>query len=408
MRGILYGPPNPLLLGEKPHRNRGLAGVSVAEGEHGPSAPRRPAAPPQRGLRSGLAPFFWRAQCVGWSLFAIADLVDRQLTYHDPLAALALTVLSTGLLVLLSLGLHSLYRRPRFTDGLTPRTLVRVGLLSAGAALCLVSVLSLARLATGWAIPAWQPLEEFLIPLTHYTLVFLGWSLAYLWLRSELEGRMQAERAARAEAEALRAELQQLRLQLDPHFLFNALNGVAEELHESPQTALAMLGELSVYLRHSLAGIDHPLVTVAAEATALAAFLRIQEARFGPRLAATLSVAEDARERDIASFLLQPLVENAIKHGDRSQKLRILIAITTPPGRLDVRVENTGRLMLAAEPMREDVARGTGVGLANLRRRLALHYPDRHSFTLAQGAPGADGPVVQAHLVLEGDPCSGS
>ncbi|OYW37973.1 MAG: hypothetical protein B7Z45_05255, partial [Azorhizobium sp. 12-66-6] len=344
----------------------------------------------------------------GWGLFAIADLVDRQLTYHDPLAALVLTVLSTGLLVLLSLGLHSLYRRPRFTDGLTPRTLARVGLLSVGAAVSLVSVLSLARLATGWDIPAWQPLEEFLIPLTHYTLVFLGWSLAYLWLRSELKGRLQAERAARAEAEALRAELQQLRLQLDPHFLFNALNGVAEELHESPQTALAMLGELSVYLRHSLAGIDHPLVTVAAEATALRAFLRIQEARFGPRLAATLSVAEDARDRDIASFLLQPLVENAIKHGDRSSRLRILIAITTAPGRLDVRVENTGHLMLAAEPMPDEVARGTGVGLANLRRRLALHYPDRHSFTLAQGAPGADGPVVRAHLVLEGDPCSGS
>ena len=353
-----------------------------------------------------LTPIFWKVQCVGWSLFALADLVDRQLTYRDPLAALALTGLSTGLLVLLTLGLRQIYRHARFTDGLSLRALVWLGLFSCGAALILVSILAIARQASGWVIPFWQPLEEFVIPLTHYTLVFLGWSLAYFWLRSELKARIQAERAARAEAEALRAELQQLRLQLDPHFLFNALNGVAEELHESPPTALAMLGELTVYLRHSLAGIDHPIVTVAAEATALAAFLRIQEARFGPRLAARLALEDAARGRDIASFLLQPLVENAIKHGDRSQRLEITVTLSAEPGRLHIRVDNTGHLAPAPA---DGVPAGSGVGLVNLRRRLELHYPGRHRFTLDQQDEGATGDAkVRADLVLEGEPCSGS
>src|SRR6201995_2243283 len=130
-----------------------------------------------------------------------------------------------------------------------------------------------------------------------------------------------------AEAEALRAELQRLRLQLDPHFLFNALNGVAEEIPEHPTAALTMLRDLTVYLRHSLDGINQTVVTVEAELGGLSAYLRVQQARFGDRLRVSLQAQPAARERRIASSLLQPLVENAVKHGRRDNGLALSVDV---------------------------------------------------------------------------------
>src|SRR3954467_3069614 len=101
--------------------------------------------------------------------------------------------------------------------------------------------------------------------------------------------------AVRAEAEALRFELEELRLQLDPHFLFNALNGVAEEIPEHPAAALDMLRNLTAYLRHSLDGINHTVVTVGSEVAGLAAYLAVQKARFGERLQTSLDVAPEAK-----------------------------------------------------------------------------------------------------------------
>ena len=106
-------------------------------------------------------------------------------------------------------------------------------------------------------------------------------------------------------------------------FLFNALNGVAEEIPEHPAAALDMLRNLTAYLRHSLDGINHTVVTVSTPRwEGLMAYLAVQKARFGDRLHTHLDVAPEAkRMRRIASFLLQPLVENAVKHGHRDPGL---------------------------------------------------------------------------------------
>jgi LytS/YehU family sensor histidine kinase len=203
----------------------------------------------------------------------------------------------------------------------------------------------------------------------------------------------------RAEAEALRAELEELRLQLDPHFLFNALNGVAEEIPDRPAAALAMLRDLTAYLRHSLDGINQTVVTVEAEVGGLAAYLRVQQARFGERLRTRLDMAPDAASRRIASFLLQPLVENAVKHGRRDNGLDVGINIRAVGDALHIEIDNTGALDGGTGARR----RRPGIGLENVRRRLALHYPGRHQFTLDQRDAG--GSKVVATLVLEGEPC---
>ncbi|WP_051356690.1 sensor histidine kinase [Azorhizobium doebereinerae] len=354
-------------------------------------------------------PVFWRVQIVGWGLFSLVDLATRTVVYQSFTTALTITLLLEPLLVLAAAGLRAAFLHLGLNGRLSVAALACIFALSGGTAILIVSVLTLVRGPLGWGIPDWNASQELLAPLAYYMLIFGGWSLAYFWVRAEIEGRAERQRAATAEAEALRAELQQLRLQLNPHFLFNALNGVAEEIPEHPDAALAMVRDLAAYLRHTLAGINQSVVSVAAEAEALGAYLRIQEARFGPRLRSRVEVDPAAAGRPIASVLLQPLVENAVEHGDREGHIDLTVRITAEGEALRVVIENSGALAPQDGPA---PPRHTGIGLENVRRRLALHYPGRHRFELRQQAvvPRAADchhhDAVVAELLLEGEPCS--
>ena len=352
--------------------------------------------------RSTGSPVFWRVQIVGWGLFALVDLIDEQLTYNDIPIALFQTVLVYPALVLISTALRAVYASPSFDNRLSQRAVAPIALCSLLGAAVVVALLFVAQHVSGWTIPTWDSLQEIVIPLIHYSLALVGWSLGYFWIHAEIGKRSEHRHATAAEAEALRAELEELRLQLDPHFLFNALNGVAEEIPEHPAAALAMLRDLTAYLRHSLDGINQTVVTVEAEVGGLAAYLRVQKARFGDRLKTRLHTDPDAVSRRIASFLLQPLVENAVKHGRRDNGLDVSVDVRLTGDALHIEIENTGTL----ENGTKSRLRRSGIGLENVRRRLALHYPGRHQFTIGDRV-GEEGKVV-AMLVLEGEPCSGS
>ncbi len=355
-------------------------------------------------------PVFWRVQLVVWGVFSLVDLATRSIVYQSFTLALTITLVMEPLLMLVAATLRAAFGRMGFDGRLSGLAFGCILLLSAASAVAVVSAMTLVRAPMGWNIPDWNSRQEVLAPLAYYMLIFAGWSLAYFWVKAELGGRTDRQRAALAEAEALRAELQQLRLQLDPHFLFNALNGVAEEIPEHPAAALAMLGDLSAYLRHSLAGVDKTVVSVAAETEALAAYLRVQEARFGPRLHTAIETDPAAAPRAIVSFLLQPLVENAVKYGDRESHLDVRVRIHAEGDNLRVQIQNSGTLA----PAGNGALTRTGIGLENVRRRLALHYPGRHHFSLRQEAAGPQTEdcthrdVVVAELLLEGEPCSGS
>ncbi len=344
---------------------------------------------------------FWRAQIAGWGLFAIVDVVNLRLLYHDFPIALSRATLIVICLVAISTAMSKFYASRRFGSALTPRAIAWILLLSVGGGTVVSALVFVLREYAGWALPGRDALDDFVFPLTHYSIMLAGWSICYFWIFTEIAEQAEHRHAISAEARALRAELEELRLQLDPHFLFNALNGVAEEIPEHPDAALAMLRDLTAYLRYSLDGINQTVATVEAEIGGLAAYLRVQQARFGDRLRITLVPDPSASPRRIASFLLQPLVENAIKHGRREDGLDIGIAVRLVGDTLHVEITNTGALDGAAKPRRRH-----GIGLDNVRRRLMLHYPERHDFTLRETG-GVNGKVV-ATLALEGEPCSGS
>jgi len=348
---------------------------------------------------TGRLSVFWRAQIVGWGLFFLVDLVNRLLTYRDVEVAFGITLVVTPCLVVLSASMRAVYTSHAFDNRLTPHSIALIGALSVGAAAIAVAIVFVFRSAFGWQIPFWGPVEEVVVPWIHYSPVLAGWSLCYFWIHAEMAEQAEHRHAVHAEAEALRLELEELRLQLDPHFLFNALNGVAEEIPEHPAAALAMLRNLTTYLRNSLDGIHQTIVTVDTEVEGLSAYLGVQKARFGDRLRTHIHVEHAAGGRRIASFLLQPLVENAVKYGRREEGLDVHIDIRAEGDTLHIQIENTGTLEEGAGSRR----RRSGIGLENIRRRLDLHYPGRHAFTLGEG-----GNNVIAKLTLEGEPCSGS
>jgi hypothetical protein len=345
-------------------------------------------------------PVFWRAQIVGWGVFSVVDFVNQRLIYNDISVALTRTALIISCPVLLSTAMSWVYASQQVGNRLTLKAAVWVALLSLGGAALVAALMFAGRDLPGWRNAGRDPLDDFILPWTHYSLALGGWSLCYFWVHTEMAEQAEHRHAMRAEAEALRAELEELRLQLDPHFLFNALNGVAEEILDHPAAALAMLRDLTAYLRHSLDGINQTVVTVEAELSGLAAYLRVQKARFGDRLRTKVRMDPDAASRRIASFLLQPLVENAVKHGRRENGVDLGIDIRAVGDVLHIEIENTGTLDGGTGSRR----RRPGLGVENVRRRLALHYPGRHSFTL--GDRGAGQYKVVATLVLEGEPCS--
>jgi GNAT superfamily N-acetyltransferase len=345
---------------------------------------------------------FWRAQIAGWALFAIADVMAQRIAYHSYAVAFARTGVILFCLVTISTAMRSVYVTRRFANRVSFGGVALIALLSLLGALVVASMIVLVHEVLPWIVPPERRgVEEFFVPFVHYFFALAGWSLAYFWLRAEMAEQAQHRRTMRAQAETLRAELEQLRLQLDPHFLFNALNGVAEEIPEHPAAALNMLRNLTAYLRHSLDGINHTVVTVEGEVTGLAAYIAVQKARFGDRLHARLEVAPEARSRRIASFLLQPLVENAVKHGRREHGLDLRIAVGVTGDALNIEISNAGTLA----PNHATRRQRPGIGVENVRRRLALHYPERHSFDLREAGERPEEKRVIATLELRGEPC---
>src|SRR5690606_28850846 len=137
---------------------------------------------------------------------------------------------------------------------------------------------------TGWKNPSWSLLDLWLLRLMFFWLVYMVWSLFYFWVRAEQLARTESRRAEQARSDAQRMELQLLRSQLDPHFLFDARNGVATVVQAESPNGASMVRELADYLRYSLDHRHDTMVPLAREIEAMMAYLRIEQARFSEEL----------------------------------------------------------------------------------------------------------------------------
>jgi sensor histidine kinase YesM len=204
--------------------------------------------------------------------------------------------------------------------------------------------------------------------------------------------REREQQAAHLSSRLNEARLRALQAQLQPHFLFNALNGIATLLRRDPAKAEEMLLSLSELLRIALSGSHRQEIPLQEELDFLGRYLAIQRMRFGDRLQVSEEIEPSALDCLVPALLLQPLVENAIRHGlePSGQPGKLSIAASRNGGWLRLTVEDNG---VGLRPGEQDRA---GVGLANVRERLAALHGAAHEFDMAEGPRG--GVVVSIKL----------
>ena len=287
----------------------------------------------------------------------------------------------------------------RLEPGRAPAPRIVAGLVVGGAlalaahALGNVAAFRLAGLPSDWT---WGTFETHYALRFHVNVLAFGLVVAATWaLRARRRARDRAGREARLEAELARAELQALRGQVRPHFLFNALHAVGSTVRtgdaDGAVTLLAQLGDL---LRASLESDGATEVPLARELDVARATLALERARIGDRLAVTWDVDGAPPGARVPPWSLQPLVENAVSHGVASHAgpARLAVRARAEGGRLRLTVEDDGPGP-GASPRA-----GTGIGLANTRARLDALYGGDAALTLAPGEGG--GAVATLDLPL--------
>jgi signal transduction histidine kinase len=219
----------------------------------------------------------------------------------------------------------------------------------------------------------------------------VGYAVATYWtfnvlIYAMVVGLYHAVRAARLETQLMQARLDALTGQLQPHFLFNTLHTISAFVLEDPKQANRMITRLSELLRHSFSREDGPLVTLEEELELLDHFVAIQEARFGDRLKVTFRVEAGTAAAAVPTFLLQPLVENAIRHGAALQGrvAEVEIIAVRAGDRLRLAVRDNGPGISGGS----SAGRNGGVGIANTRARLAQLYGTGQRFELANAPAG--------------------
>lgn len=306
------------------------------------------------------------AQCIGFTIYTLIRIVDATVMRGRERSALSrwTTITFTSLL-----GAYLGYWIATFVLGVSQS---RAELLTWRGAL---SVLAVAMIITLVLVAIFIPRERA--------------------ARAEARAARDAARLSEAEREATLARMQLLEAQVEPHFLYNTLAHVMSLVDSEPSIAKRMLHRLIDLLR-ATAVAGQQAATIHSQATLLRAYLDLVGLRMGPRLAWTIEVEPGLSDVPIAPMLLQPVVENAIKHGlePKIEGGRVDVSVQRRAGRIVLTVADTG---LGVAPTRDP--RSTGIGLANLRARLAALHGAAASLELADNVP--QGTVVTIELPAE-------
>jgi len=271
----------------------------------------------------------------------------------------------------------------------------RVGFVILTAVGLVVVHLVLASLLTFWLQP-YVPIETYTLSvsfglatqnqlivdvLVETMLLILGYSAA-----AYDRARVAELRESRLEADLARAQLNALRLEIEPHFLFNTLNAIASLIRShASDRALEMLLGLSELMRSTLDSDVEQTRTVDAELAFVRRYVELQRVRFIDRLQVTYDIAVDAGSQLVPTLLVQPLVENAFRHGIARQpgNCRLEIAAGVEEGRLHLRVRDDG----AGLPEDFSIGARGGVGLRNVESRLHRLYGDQASLHVVPASP---------------------
>lgn len=328
-------------------------------------------------------PLFWFLQIGGWfTLFLIYVILyyrDRILNF-DAMAGLFITYFS-GCIV--SLILRRIYKRVNYKNRSIP----------VFAAIVIFSSVLIGNVWYWFDIllsTSLTPLQQFLdrITLSIYlssiwvnSYVMVLWSAFYFSIKLWQDWTEQKERTLQANALAHQAQLQMLRYQLNPHFLFNSLNSIRALIEEDKNKAKSMITELAEFLRYSLISKNYSNVPLNNELEAMQHYFEIEKTRYEEKLDVKFDIDPAAEDYPVLSFLIHPLIENAIKYGMQTSQLPLKINVSAKVRGKDLllSVSNTGKWI---ESGSDKLNRGTGTGLDNVRQRLENAFPGKHKFII--------------------------
>jgi signal transduction histidine kinase len=318
------------------------------------------------------------------------------LSYFSPRDAFVNKTLLVILGLLVTLVFRTLYRRVRKRSMPPIASALLVGAVSfVGAAIWRETHTILFEIY--YSLSATGNITAKLVAIPLGTLMYdgfvlLAWSLLYYGINDWLVIERERERATRAEAMAQEARLRALQSQLEPHFLFNTLNAISTLVVEGQNAAATrMIARLSDFLRLTLDTVETPEISVAEELEFVQRYLEIEQVRFGERLRVTIAAEPDAMQGLVPALVLQPLVENAVKHGVLPRELggSVAVNIAKNNGRLHISVVDDG------PGLPKDQAIAHGVGLSNTSARLAELYGDTAQFSLEPSPGGGVSAIIE-------------
>ena len=231
-----------------------------------------------------------------------------------------------------------------------------------------------------------------------YWLILGAWQ-AHQYYGRYLSSELRMERLERLFTEA---RLNSLRMQLDPHFLFNALNTISSQVDRDPRMARTMIERLGDLLRRSLELRDKEEIPLAEELAFLEHYLAIQRIRFGARLKIDIDVDPAVRYASVPCLILQPLVENAIRHGvsPRASGGSIVVSARSVENHLQIRVVDDG----VGLPAVWSLESSAGIGLSLTRDRIRGLYPDTGRLVVRPGAAGGTEASLTLPLLVAAEP----
>ena len=210
--------------------------------------------------------------------------------------------------------------------------------------------------------------------------------------------RQKEAQTARLTAQLAQAQLQALKMQIHPHFLFNTLNSIAALLHKDVEAADRMIARLGDFLRLTLKSSDAQIVDFEQELEFLKCYLDIEHIRFQDRLTVELDIDSHALTAMVPNLILQPIVENAVRHG---------VARQTNPGHITIRARREGeRLIMRVEdngPGLKVNSNGSGIGISNTRARLEQFYGSDFSFQITNSAGRGASVTLDIPAFVEGE-----
>ena len=335
---------------------------------------------------------FWVFNISGWSLFFGLEFL-LNFSYYSKLINLAFIFCLFLVSVILSSLMRLVYRRKMSENIQIRKTVLLIVVVSLGTSLLrlILSILIESYFCTPSGFS--ENLKANVAFISTNSRIFkrtfqmayplLIWSLMYAALKMWYELVIEKEKREKAFLLAQQAQLQMLRYQLNPHFLFNSLGSIQALIYENQHMADKMLTELSEFLRYTLSHVNKTYVPFKDELEGITRYLTIEKIRYEEKLEYSIHCSPEAGNYEVLSFLIQPLIENAIKHGIKTSEIPLKISITGKVIRntLYIEISNTGKWFQSKKE---------GTGIANLRERLENAYPNRHAFKTCEN----DGKVV--------------